>query len=464
MPTSSSASARISDNGRTSGNGRARSATCFGRLAGKRRRTQHLIWAGDQTILSLRFGQGCVMRALQGITILDLTHMLSGPYGTMLLADMGARTIKIEPPQTGEGTRRLLEHSEHYSRNGMGAYFLTLCRNKESVALDLKSEKGLELFYRLAKHADVVVSNFGAGVTARLKIDYAHLSSINPRIITCSVSGFGESGPAPARPAFDLVAQGMGGGMSLTGYDDGEPLRAGIPIGDLAGGMFGAIGILSALQARHLTGRGQHIDISMFDCQLSLLNYMATMYLMSGMAPGRSGNGHFVHVPYNTFRTKTRYLIVAVITDNFWTNLVELLQDDALRRPEFLTQPGRLANKAFIEERVQRAFQRETCEYWLDALARCRIPAAPVNDLEHAFSDPQALARNMKVQVPLGDGRVVDEPGNPIKLSETYEDIYTAPPEIGAHTAAVLREMLGLDDSALAALAADGTIGLAPGR
>ena len=404
------------------------------------------------------------MRALQDITILDLTHMLSGPYGTMLLADMGARTIKIEPPQTGEGTRRLLEHSEHYSRNGMGAYFLTLSRNKESVALDLKSAKGLEIFYGMAKHADIVVSNFGAGVTSRLKIDYAHLSAVNPRIITCSVSGFGESGPFPARPAFDLVAQGMGGGMSLTGYDNGEPLRAGIPIGDLAGGLFGVIGILSALQARHLTGRGQHIDISMFDCQLSLLNYMATMYLMSGVPPGRSGNGHFVHVPYNTFRTKTRYLIVAVITDNFWTNLVELLQDPELQRPEFRTQPGRLANKAYIEERVQKAFERETCEYWLDALAKRRIPAAPVNDLGHAFSDPQAIARNMKVQVPLGDGSFVDEPGNPVKLSETYEDVYTPPPEVGQHTAKILNEMLGLDDHTLAALAAEGTIGLSPRR
>ena len=341
----------------------------------------------------------------------------------MLLADMGARTIKIEPPETGEGTRRLLEHSEDYSRNGMGAYFLTLCRNKESVAIDLKSERGLALFYQLVRHADIVVNNFGAGVTTRLKIDYAHLSAFNPKIITCSVSGFGETGPAPGRPAFDLVAQGMGGGMSLTGYEDGEPLRAGIPIGDLAGGLFGVIGILSALQARHVTGRGQHIDISMLDCQLSLINYMATMFFMSGKPPGRSGNGHFVHVPYNTFRTRTRYLIVAVITDKFWQSLVELLGDEALRREEFLRQPGRLANKAFIEERVQAAFARESCEYWLEALARYRIPAAPVNDLGFAFADPQAMARHMKVQVPLGDGSFVDEPGNPIKLSETHEEV-----------------------------------------
>lgn len=400
------------------------------------------------------------MRALEGISILDLTHMLSGPYGTMLLADLGARTIKIEPPSRGESTRRLLEESALYSRDGMGAYFLTLCRNKESVAIDLKSEEGRELFYGLVRGADIVMSNFGAGVLEQLKIDYAQLSRINPRIITCAVSGFGETGPAPNRPAFDLVAQGMGGGMALTGYADGEPLRAGIPIGDLAGGMFGVIGVLSALQAREKTGRGQHVDISMFDCQLSLLNYMATMYLMSGVAPERSGNGHFVHVPYNTFRTKTRYLIIAVITDNFWANLVELLGDVELRREEFRTQPGRLAAKTYIEARVQSAFERETCEYWLEALAKHRIPAAPVNDLGHAFVDPQAVARQMTVRVPLADGTFVEEPGNPVKLSETYQDVFTAPPHLGQHTRSVLSEFLQLDESDLQRLADNGVIGM----
>jgi len=401
------------------------------------------------------------MRALEGISILDLTHMLSGPYGTMLMADLGARTIKIEPPDGGEGTRRLLEGSELYSRDGMGAYFLTLCRNKESVAIDLKSAEGRDLFYGLVRSADIVMSNFGAGVLKRLQIDYAHLSQVNPRIITCAVSGFGETGPMPNRPAFDLVAQGVGGGMALTGYPEGEPLRAGIPIGDLAGGLFGVIGVLSALQARQTTGRGQHIDISMFDCQLSLLNYMATMYLMSGVPPGRVGNGHFVHVPYNTFRTKTRYLIVAVITDNFWLNLVELLQDDELKREEFRTQPGRLAAKAYIEERVQRAFEKETCEYWLESLAKFRIPAAPVNDLGHAFADPQAVARDMTVRVSLPSGLFVEEPGNPVKLSDTYQDIYTSPPQLGQHTRAVLREFLGLDEPEILRLAGRGVIGLA---
>ena len=290
------------------------------------------------------------MRALEGITILDLTHMLSGPYGTMLLADMGARTIKIEPPGRGEGTRRLLENDPHYSHAGMGAYSLTLGRNKQSVAIDLKTPSGLDLFYQLVTKADVVASNFGSGVTERLGIDHETLTGINPRIITSTITGFGETGPSPNRPAFDLVAQGMGGGMTITGHP-GEPLRAGIPIGDLGGGLFSVIGILSALQARERTGKGQHVDISMFDCQLSLLNYMATMYFMSGQQTEPNGNGHFVHVPYNTFRTKTRHVIVAILTDNFWGNLVELLKDPELEGDLFLTQPGRLANKDFIEAR-----------------------------------------------------------------------------------------------------------------
>lgn len=402
------------------------------------------------------------MKALEGLTVLDLTHMLSGPYGSLLLADLGARTIKVEPPGKGEGTRRLLEGSPDFSRDGMGAYFLTLNRNKESVALDLKSDEGLRLFYELVKKADIVISNFGAGVTQRLKIDYAHLSAINPRIITCAISGFGETGPLPNRPAFDLVAQGMGGGMSLTGHADGEPLRAGIPIGDLAGGMFGTIGILAAVEARHTTGRGQHVDISMFDAQLSLLNYMATMYLMSGISPGRNGNGHFVHVPYDTFRTKTRHLIVAVIADSGWANLVEILGDDSLRDPAFANQRGRFANKDFIVGRVQAAFEQETCEHWLDVLAAAKVPAAPVNELSHAFADPQALARNMRVSVALDSGKSVDQPGNPVKLSETYEDSFTPPPAVGRDTAKILGDVLGLSEAEIAALAANGVIGLAP--
>jgi crotonobetainyl-CoA:carnitine CoA-transferase CaiB-like acyl-CoA transferase len=399
-------------------------------------------------------------RALEGLTVIDLTHMLAGPYATMLMADLGARTIKVEPPISGEGTRKLLQDTPEFARDGMGAYFLTLCRNKESVALDLKFREGRNLFYELVKHADIVVSNFGVGVLERLEIDHARLAKHNPRIITCAISGFGETGPARNRPAFDLVAQGMGGGMSLTGHPDDEPLRAGIPIGDLSGGLFGVIGILSALQARERTGFGQHVDISMFDCQLSLLNYMATMSMMSGKSTERAGNGHFVHVPYNTFRTKTRHLIVAVITDGFWHDLVELLGDDELRKSEFDHQPGRLAAKAFVEARVQAAFEHQPCEYWLDRLAEKRIPAAPVNDITHAFEDAQALARNMRISVPLPGGGAIEQPGNPVKLSTTNDETYSPPPRLGEHTASVLAA-LGMDPQRLKQLAEAGVIQLA---
>ena len=341
----------------------------------------------------------------------------------------------------------------------MGAYFLTLCRNNESVVIDLKSPAGRELFYELVKHADIVASNFGVGLLERLEIDHARLAAHNPRIITCAISGFGETGPARGRPAFDLVAQGMGGGMSLTGGPDDEPMRSGIPIGDLAGGMFvGVIGVLSALQARNKTGVGQHVDISMFDCQLSLLNYIGTMYLMSGQLTERVGNGQFVHVPYNTFRTQTPHLIIAVITDGFWRDLVDLLDDDDLRDDRFALQPGRLAAKAFIEERVQRVLERETREYWLEQLARIRIPAAPVNDISHAFGDEQTLARRMRVPVPTATGGYLDQPGNPVKLSMSSGEIFTAPPKLGQHTEEVLRELLGMPRERLLQLAAQGVI------
>ncbi len=401
------------------------------------------------------------MRALEGIIILDLTHVLSGPYCTMLLADMGARTIKIEPPGKGEATRQLLRDAADYARDGLGPYFMTLCRNKESVAIDLKQDAGISLFHALAQRADVVISNFGAGVTQRLKIDYPRLSACNPRIITCTISGFGDSGPFPDRPAFDLVAQAMGGGMTLTGHADDEPLRAGIPIGDLASGLFAAIGILSALQARERTGVGQNVDISMLDCQLSLLNYMATMYFLSGKEPGRSGNGHFVHVPYNTFRTRTRRIVLTVITEGAWTSLVKLLNDEVLARPDFATQPGRLANRALIEERVQKALETKPCEYWLEAFARARIPAAPVNSIADAFQDPQILARDMKVRVPLPGGDSVEQPGNPVKLSRTFENVFHPAPKLGEHTGRVLREFLDMDGEELAALSRSGVVEVA---
>lgn len=399
------------------------------------------------------------MKALEGITMLDLTHMLSGPYGTMLLADLGANTIKIEPPGRGEGTRNLLANDPDHSLNGMGAYFLTLARNKQSVCINLKSEEGLEVFYGLVRKADVVFDNFSAGVTKRLKIDHEQLSAINPRIVTCTVTGFGETGPDPLRPAFDQVVQSTGGGMSITGFPDSPPVRSGIPIGDLAGGMFGAMGVLSALLARERTGRGQHVDVSMLDCQISLLNYMATMFFMTGKNPERLGNAHFVHVPYNAYKTKDQHIIIAVIFDSFWDNLLEVIDVPELKNKKYKTQPERLKDREFIDATIERVLATQPAEYWLRALRERRIPCAPVNNFEQALSDPQILFRDMVVNLKHPEGGEVKVPGNPMKLSEGGEEIYEFPPLLGQHTDSVLREMLGMDDERIKQLRETGAIG-----
>jgi crotonobetainyl-CoA:carnitine CoA-transferase CaiB-like acyl-CoA transferase len=383
-------------------------------------------------------------KPLQGTRLLDLTHMLSGPYAGMILADLGCDAVKVEPPGTGEGTRRLLESDPKNSIKNMGAYFLTLNRNKRSVAIDLKSATGREYFYELVKVADVVLDNFSADVTKRLHIDHDTLSRLNPRIITCSVSGFGESGPNYKRPAFDQIVQGLGGGMSITGNGPGEEVRAGIPIGDLGGGMFAVMGIQAALLARTHTDRGQHVDISMLDVQLSLLNYMATMYSLSGEIPVPIGNSHFVHTPYNTFATADDTIIIAVIGDTFWPALCELLEIDELHVAVFATAPERLKQKSHIEGLIEDRLRTLPAAHWLEHLEAARIPCARVNSLAQTMADPQIRHRNMVVEVFHPQGGSVEVPGNPIKLSETSEESFTPPPLLGAHTREVFTSWTGM--------------------
>ena len=396
-------------------------------------------------------------KPLSDVRILDLTHMLSGPYGGMILADLGAETIKVEP-LAGEGTRKLLASDPVNSVDGMGAYFLTLNRNKKSIAIDLKDPDGLKLFYQLVAQSDIVLSNFGPGVPERLKIDFESLKQHNPKIITCTISGFGSDGPNHRRPAFDQVAQAIGGGMSITGTDAEHPMRAGIPIGDLGGGMFGVMGILAALYERERSGLGQHVDISMLDVQVSLLNYMATMHLLSGVDPEPIGNAHFVHVPYNTFRCSDGFIVIAVITDNFWQNLKQVVQVEAFENPEYDTQPARLRDADFINATLNEVLGKQNCQHWLALLEELRIPCAPVNKFSQSLNDPQVRHRNMVVDITHPSGAAAQVPGNPIKLSRSNEESFSSPPLLGEHTQELLRELLGMQDEQIAQLRAAGYV------
>ena len=396
-------------------------------------------------------------KPLAGIRVLDLTHMLSGPYGAMILADLGAETIKVEPPH-GEGTRKLLAKDPKNSLDGMGAYYITLNRNKQSVAINLKDERGLAVFYDLVREADVVISNFGVGVPERLGIDYDRLAGINPRIITCTVTGFGSDGPNPKRPAFDQVAQATGGGMSITGPDPDHPVRAGIPIGDLGGGMFAVMGIQAALLERERSGRGQHVDISMVDCQVSMLNYMATMYFLSGDDPYPIGNSHFVHVPYDTFRTSDGFIVIAVITDNFWQNLKQVVNCPDFDNDKYDTQPGRWADREMINAKLNEILETESTAHWQARLEEKRIPCAPVNRFSQALNDAQVRHRNMVIDLKHPNGGATQGPGNPIKLSRTDEESFSAAPLVGQHTDAVLTGLLGYDEARIAELRDAGAI------
>ena len=386
------------------------------------------------------------MKPLNGIKVIDLTHMLAGPYAGMVIADLGAEVVKVEPLAPGEMTRGLLQSDPNFSFKNFGAYFLTLNRNKKSVSLDLKSDQGLNVFYDLVKSADVVLNNFSAGVVKKLKIDFDSLKSINPRIITCSITGFGETGPHSSRPAYDQIVQAYSGGMSVTGPDAETPTRAGIPIGDLGSGLYSVIGILSALLSREQTNMGQHIDMSLLDVQISLLTYMATMQTLSDIDPEPIGNAHFVHVPYNSFTTQNGFVVIAVITDAFWEALLNVVNVDSLKDAKFSKSVDRLKNQEFIEAELNKILSTKPSEFWIKALNDAKVPCGPINTFSQALSDEQVIHRNMVVEVEHPDGGKVKMPGNPVKLSYTNEDSYTPPPHLGKNTKEILKEWAGYDE------------------
>lgn len=375
---------------------------------------------------------------LSGVRILDLTLIMAGPYCTLILGDLGAEVIKIEKPGEGEGSRGM----PPYSFEGDSAYFIAMNRNKKSVTLDLKNEKGKEIFYELAKKSDVVVDNFRPGVVDKLGVGYDALKRVNPRIICCSISGYGQTGPFKDRPAFDLVIQARGGIMSYTGEPGEMPVRMGAPMGDLAGGLFAAQGILAALYQREKTGRGQMLDISLLDCQTSLLTYRAQFYFVGNEIAQPVGSGHVSAHPIRAFRTKTFDIVLDANTENIFAELCHAIgAPEMCMNTKFATRQDRLKNKKELYSILDEVFLSKTGEEWLEIL-EAKIPIAPINTIDKALADPQTLSRNMVPEVEYGNGKKLKTVGNPIKMSEIEQEVFTPAPHLGQHTEEILTCLL----------------------
>jgi crotonobetainyl-CoA:carnitine CoA-transferase CaiB-like acyl-CoA transferase len=396
------------------------------------------------------------MGPLHGITVLDFTRVLSGPYSTMVLGDLGARIIKLEHPGRGDDTRR-------WGPPFLGdesAYFLSVNRNKESVAIDFKTAGGREVVERLLATADVVVENFRPGTLDALGLDAATVRAKHPRIVYCSISGYGQTGPRREEPGYDAVMQAEGGLMSITGAADGPPYRLGVAIVDIVSGMFAAQGVLAALLARATTGEGQVVDIGMFDSTAALLTYQAGNYFTTGQAPGRLGNRHPTIAPYETFATADGDLALAVGNDALWQAFCQAAQlHDLAADPRFATNALRLANYEALKPRLVAVFASRPRAEWTARLLEAGVPCGAVRTVEEVFQDPQTLAREMVQSVPHATLGSVKVTGVPVKLSATPGSVRTGPPTLGQHTAAVLTE-LGYDAAAIDALRASGAVRL----
>ncbi len=384
---------------------------------------------------------------LSDIRVLDLTRMLAGPYGTLLLADMGAEIIKIEDP-SGDPMRQM---GPHFSQ-GESAYFLSANRSKKSLTLNLKSDQGRQTFLDLVALSDVVFENFRPGVMERLDLAYETLKRFKPDIILCSISGYGQNGPRREQPAFDLVLQALGGGLSITGEPGRVPVRMGLPIADLAGGMFGAMAVSAALHRRAQTGEGAHLDISLLDGQVSLLTYMAQYYFIGGEVPRSWGAQHENVVPYNAFATADSSLVVAVFAEKFWRGLCQALElDELVADPRFATNPDRRQNREILNALLAEIFLTRSTAEWIARLEEAGVPAGPIQQVDEVLEDPQILARNMRVTSNHPTIGPLEMLGNPIKVAHT-EETFTPPPLLSQHTTEILSELLGYSPEKIAAL------------
>ncbi|MBL8682218.1 MAG: CoA transferase [Myxococcales bacterium] len=400
-----------------------------------------------------------MLSALRGVRVLDLTRMVAGPYGAMLLADLGADVVKVERPG-GDEVRAMGPTFVGEGEHQTSVYFAAFHRSKRSIVLDLERQEGREVLWDLARESDVVIENFRVGVAEKLGCDHRALHAVNPRLIVCGMSGFGRTGPDRDNVAFDLTLQARGGTMSITGEPGRPAVRMGPPLGDLAGGMFAALAIASALFDRERTGRGRAIDLSLLDCQVALLAYAATYALNGGPVLGPQGSGHAYAWPYRSFEAADGAVVVAVFTDRFWPCFCRALElnswaDD----PALATHAQRRARSAELLAVIEPKLRERTARAWCEALEREGVPCAPVQRVDEVFTDPQVLAREMLATLDQGPAGPIRTAGNPIKFEGEWQGEAHGPvPRLGEHTIEVLRERARYDDETIAKLRAAGIV------
>jgi crotonobetainyl-CoA:carnitine CoA-transferase CaiB-like acyl-CoA transferase len=372
--------------------------------------------------------------ALSDVVVIDLSRVLAGPYCTMILGDLGATVIKVEQPGKGDDTR----HFGPPYIAGESAYYLGLNRNKRSITLDFSMPEGKQRLLDLLRTATVLVENFRPGTLEKQGLGYEVLKALNPGLIYCSISGYGQTGPYASRPGYDFVAQAESGIMSVTGAIDGEPMRVGVPVGDISGGMFACMSILAALRVRDHTGKGQYIDISLLETTASLLSNVSSNHLISGEEAQRYGNGHPNIVPYQAFRTRDGYVVVACGNDRLYQGLCRLLgRDDLAADPRFATNPQRVRNRQELVPALQEEFLQCDTGDWLPELRAAGIPCGPINSVSQVFSDPQIQARGFVWECEHPTAGTIRLSGSPIHLSETPTRLYKAPPLLGEDNDAV---------------------------
>lgn len=392
---------------------------------------------------------------LAGVRILELGQIIAGTYGCQVLSDLGAEVIKVEAPEGDLGRNPSVA-----PYRGLSGLFLTLNRNKQSIVLNLKNAAGRQIFYDLVKVSDVVIDNFRPGVLERLEIDYARLSRINPRIIQCSVTGFGSAGAYKDYPALDIIIQAISGHMAITGEPGRPPVRVGIPLADLSGGIYSCKGILAALFDRERSGKGRRIELSMFDAMLHLLGYIGTMWLTNQEVPKPPGSAHDYTVPWQAFPASDGHVVVATRQENFWRRLCGVLGDpDLACDPRFADNATRVQHRHVLVPRLEQIFRTRTVADWLERLRAAEVPAAPVNNVDDAFSEPPVEERDMIVEYDHPDVGTVRMPGSPIKMSEVPGPISRPAPRLGEHTDAVLKGLLSLSAEQITGLREKGAIG-----